>query len=393
MGSQKLYAYDFFVSHASEEKEKIVRPLVEALKSHRFRVWFDRDEIEIGYSLSECIERGIATSHFGIVVLSHSFIAKPWTLRELRGLVAKETIYARQAIIPIRHNMTIQEVHDFSPALSDQFSLDSSVGTSKIVESIFSLYQKEIRGIRRIANLQSIVRYMRHEVISGKIDAFDPTNFEEVSRQLDVSRFKKASVAIIDLDDLTKINRVHGIDVGNFVLVKTFEIIQKKIDETNQTFCRCGDDTFFIIAEKMTREGFESLAKEILASINLFQWHGYVKTLHVTASCGTASRKQGEPLRECIIRAAMGMNEAKKSNFFEAESRNIQDFIGTEESPKQRRRRKIKGLNLLKKKLNENDKSALKEFKSMTVRARYRFLSGPRQITHDTPRQYNKHWS
>jgi hypothetical protein len=53
--------YDVFISHASEDKEGIVRPLANALKNEGLRVWYDEFELKIGDSLRRKIDRGLAT--------------------------------------------------------------------------------------------------------------------------------------------------------------------------------------------------------------------------------------------------------------------------------------------------------------------------------------------
>ncbi len=83
-------AYDLFVSHASEDKDAIVRPLVHLLTALGLRVWFDETELEIGDSLSRAIDHGLSHCRFGLVVISPAFLQKPWPEYELRGLVAKQ---------------------------------------------------------------------------------------------------------------------------------------------------------------------------------------------------------------------------------------------------------------------------------------------------------------
>ena len=43
--------YDVFISHASEDKEEVVRPLANALKDEGLSVWYDEFELKIGDSL------------------------------------------------------------------------------------------------------------------------------------------------------------------------------------------------------------------------------------------------------------------------------------------------------------------------------------------------------
>jgi hypothetical protein len=77
------FEWDVFVSHASEDKVGFVEPLVKELQKYGLRVWFDAFSLKIGDSLRESIDRGLAKSKYGIVVLSRSFFAKNWPAKEL----------------------------------------------------------------------------------------------------------------------------------------------------------------------------------------------------------------------------------------------------------------------------------------------------------------------
>lgn len=93
-----------FVSHASEDKDSIVRPLAQALQERGLEVWFDEFELRVGDSLRRKIDAGIARSHFGIVVLSHAFFAKDWPQYELDGLVTM-SVSGKQVLLPLWHEI------------------------------------------------------------------------------------------------------------------------------------------------------------------------------------------------------------------------------------------------------------------------------------------------
>ena len=129
IGSTKT-SYDVFVSHASEDKD-VVRELVLALQNHGLSVWFDEISMQIGDSLRRSIDQGLARSRFGIVVLSPSFIKKPWTNYEFDGIVTN-SISGKQKMLPIWHQISKDQLLEFSPSLvdkiarsTDQFSIDS----------------------------------------------------------------------------------------------------------------------------------------------------------------------------------------------------------------------------------------------------------------------------
>ncbi len=117
--------WDVFISHASEDKDSFVRPLAIALQSLDISVWYDEFTLRLGDSLSRSIDRGLARSQFGLVVISHHFIAKPWPEYELRGLVAREMDEDR-VILPIWHGVTREQVLEFSPPLADKIALDTA---------------------------------------------------------------------------------------------------------------------------------------------------------------------------------------------------------------------------------------------------------------------------
>lgn len=81
--------YDVFISHASEDKEEVARPLAVALQAHGLEVWFDEFTLKFGDSLRRKIDEGLANSRVGLVVLSPTFLKKDWTNHELDGIVTR----------------------------------------------------------------------------------------------------------------------------------------------------------------------------------------------------------------------------------------------------------------------------------------------------------------
>ena len=128
--------YDVFISHATEDKEGIVRGLVSALQERGVEVWYDELELRIGDSLRRKIDQGLARSRFGLVILSHPFFAKNWPQYELDGLVALE-MAGRQRILPVWHEITKDEVLGYSASLADKVALSTATYTvQEIAEEI-----------------------------------------------------------------------------------------------------------------------------------------------------------------------------------------------------------------------------------------------------------------
>lgn len=135
--------HDVFISHASEDKDVVVRPLAAALMAEGLNVWYDEFELRIGDSLRRKIDQGLANSRVGLVVLSHSFIAKGWTNYELDGIVTR-SISGEQVLLPIWHNISKQEVIAYSPSLADKVARNTATHTvEEIASEIAALIENQ----------------------------------------------------------------------------------------------------------------------------------------------------------------------------------------------------------------------------------------------------------
>jgi hypothetical protein len=117
--------FDVFISHATEDKDSIVRPLALNLQERGLDVWYDEFELRVGDSLRRKIDSGIARSRFGVVVLSKAFFAKSWPQYELDGLVTM-AVSGKQVLLPLWHEVSKDEVISFSPSLADKVALRTS---------------------------------------------------------------------------------------------------------------------------------------------------------------------------------------------------------------------------------------------------------------------------
>ena len=128
-------SWDVFICHASEDKEPFVRELAEALQAKGLRVWYDDFILMLGDGLRRAIDRGLASSRFGVVVLSPHFFAKEWPQLELDSLAGREE-EGRKVILPIWHNIDVGEVRRHSPTLADRVAAKSSDGLGAVVHNL-----------------------------------------------------------------------------------------------------------------------------------------------------------------------------------------------------------------------------------------------------------------
>ncbi len=131
--------FDVFISHATEDKETLVRPLALALAQHGFKVWYDEFELKLGDCLSKSIDHGLASSAYGIVVLSKAFFSKNWPQYELEGLIARQMV-GEKVVLPVWHGVSRDDILRYSPPLADRLALDSKTNTiQQMVDSVASV--------------------------------------------------------------------------------------------------------------------------------------------------------------------------------------------------------------------------------------------------------------
>ena len=114
----ELTRHDFFICHASEDKDTVARPLYQELALRGYQVWLDEAELTLGDSLRVKIDQGLANCEFGIVILSLAFFAKRWTEYELNGLLARQ-MQGTKVILPVWHGVDQSAVARYSPSLAD----------------------------------------------------------------------------------------------------------------------------------------------------------------------------------------------------------------------------------------------------------------------------------
>jgi predicted ATPase len=133
---------DVFISHASEDKEAVARPLAEALKADKWEVWLDEDMLQIGDRLSTTIGAGLAGCRYGVVVLSPSFFRKAWPKRELETLIARETADGHDLLLPVWHGVTANDIEAFSELLADRKGIPTSGGLDPVIAAILRVLRR-----------------------------------------------------------------------------------------------------------------------------------------------------------------------------------------------------------------------------------------------------------
>ena len=130
--------YDLFISHASEDKNDVVIPLVNYLNKFGAKVWFDRQCLNLGDNLRRKIDEGLQESRFAVIILSHNFFRKEWPLKELDSLFAKEDMNEK-VILPVLHDITYEQIKKYSPLLAGKLMVSTREGIDFVGREILSV--------------------------------------------------------------------------------------------------------------------------------------------------------------------------------------------------------------------------------------------------------------
>ena len=202
MNSKPDQVFDAFICHASEDKKAVVRSLAQALANTGLSIWYDEFSLKLGDSLRQSIERGLAHSRYGIVVISPHFFEKGWPQAELNGLFAKE-ITGEKVIIPIWFNVEYADIVKQSPIMADKFAARISDGMDRVIEQVLDVIEP------------SLLHVSKDKLVA----ALEPKNFRLQSGSWSI----KTSVIVSNLSErnLYALSIKLSIENGNLICCNT----------------------------------------------------------------------------------------------------------------------------------------------------------------------------
>jgi len=125
------HEYDYFISYSHEDRDAIVIPLVRGLQGVGIAVWFDEQELLLGDSIVERLQNGLRRSFAAIAVISHSYLQRDWTKKELHFFLSSERHANR--LLPIWHRLDPGTISSLSPLLADRLGASSSLPVDELV--------------------------------------------------------------------------------------------------------------------------------------------------------------------------------------------------------------------------------------------------------------------
>lgn len=114
---------DVFLCHAWDDRKGAAKELHDILEAKGVTVWFSEKDVILGSSLLREIDKGLAKSRVGIVLVTPSFLKRV----KGEGVADKElsALLARDLLVPIVHNTTFEDLREVSPLLGSRSGLST----------------------------------------------------------------------------------------------------------------------------------------------------------------------------------------------------------------------------------------------------------------------------
>lgn len=115
---------DVFLCHAWDDRSGVAKELHDMLEAKGASVWFSEKDVALGSLLLREIDKGLANSRIGIVLVTPAFLRRVAGA----GIADKElaALLARDLLIPVVHDTTFEELRDVSPLLGSRSGLSTS---------------------------------------------------------------------------------------------------------------------------------------------------------------------------------------------------------------------------------------------------------------------------
>ncbi|GAB2868628.1 hypothetical protein GCM10022221_82010 [Actinocorallia aurea] len=122
---------DVFLCHAWDDRRGAASELCTLLEAKGVSVWFSEKDIALGLPFMREIDRGLAKSRTGLVLVTPALL----TRLERRGVSDKELseLLARDLLLPVIHETTYNALRDVSPLLASRNGLDTAEDSMAVV--------------------------------------------------------------------------------------------------------------------------------------------------------------------------------------------------------------------------------------------------------------------
>lgn len=115
---------DVFLCHAWDDRRGAAKELHDLLVAQDVTVWFSEKDILLGQPFLREIDRGLAKSRTGVVLVTPALLKRV----DSRGVSDKELseLLARDLLVPVVHDTTFAELRKVSPLLASRNGPDTA---------------------------------------------------------------------------------------------------------------------------------------------------------------------------------------------------------------------------------------------------------------------------
>ncbi|MFY0520477.1 toll/interleukin-1 receptor domain-containing protein [Lysinibacillus sp. UGB7] len=142
---KEIIEFDVFLSHSSLDKDIFVSELSEKLSNKGLKVFEDVKVFKIGQSQTDMMNMGILNSRFVVIFLSKNFIESGWSQYEFKSFLNREINEKRVIILPIWHDVSVDEVRQYNPYIVDKYAFNTSKQT--LEEMVNQIHQVVIDSL------------------------------------------------------------------------------------------------------------------------------------------------------------------------------------------------------------------------------------------------------
>ncbi len=115
---------DVFLCHAWDDRQGAARELHDLLEARGVSVWFSEKDVVLGTPLLRAIDKGLANSRIGIVLVTPALLHR----LPAEGIADKElsALLARDLLVPVMHETTFEALREVSPLLGSRSGLSTA---------------------------------------------------------------------------------------------------------------------------------------------------------------------------------------------------------------------------------------------------------------------------
>ncbi|WP_445115546.1 diguanylate cyclase domain-containing protein [Acinetobacter sp. WZC-1] len=195
------------------------------------------------------------------------------------------------------------------------YALDGSIRNVLLQFTVFpghehdwSLVQVALTDITARKKAESYLEYLgKHDILTK---LFNRSFYTEELNRLERGILKPVSSIFLDMNGLKQINDTFGHDIGDDLLRRMGDILNRAISHTNYTASRIGGDEFVVLLPGADTRVVESIMMTMEELLNID--NQYYSAHPISVAMGHATTLDGESIEDMLKRADQRMYQKKK---------------------------------------------------------------------------------